>query len=45
MDRVITANPEALLVSGMIMIGCSMVGFAAVRWPEAFYGLIGTFLP
>jgi hypothetical protein len=44
-DRMLTANPYALIVAGMMMTGCSMVAFASLRWPDAFYGILGTFLP
>lgn len=44
-DEILMANPGALIVAGMVFVGCSMVAFAVVRWPDAFYGIIGTFLP
>jgi hypothetical protein len=44
-DYLITSNPMALIISGMIMVGCSLVGVACLTWPDAFYGIIGTFLP
>jgi hypothetical protein len=44
-DQILTENSGALIISGMIFIGCAMTAFAAVRWPDAFYGIMGTFLP